>query len=100
MENIRQSCIYELNKEDIDPYWDYMITFSDTCADLNNPLFHQKCAKDVMVALGIDEKNVNECMEKLIKNNGKIEEDSKLYKDKMVYKVPEIIINGIKYKVS
>ena len=100
MENIRQSCIYQLNTKDLDPYWEYMITFSDTCADLNNPLFDESCSKNVMSALGIDQPIVNECMEKLIKSQGKIEEDTKLYKDKKVYKIPEILLNGIKYKVN
>jgi len=99
MENIRQSCIYELNTQDLDPYWNYMMAFSDTCVDLNNPLFDEKCAKNVMTALGIDDNKVTQCMEKLIKNTGKIEDDTKLFKDRKVYKLPEILLNGIKYKV-
>jgi len=99
MENIRQSCIYNLNTQDLDPYWKYMMTFSDTCADINNPLFDEKCSKNVMAATGIDENKVKECMEKLIKNQGKIEDDTKVFREKKVYKVPEILLNGIKYKV-
>ncbi len=99
MENIRQSCIYESNTQDLDPYWNYMIVFSDTCADLNNPLFDEKCSNNVMEATGIDKKKVKECMEKLIRTQGKIEDDTKIYNEKKVYKVPEIMLNGIKYKV-
>lgn len=100
MENIRQSCIYQLNTADLDPYWDYMMIFSDTCADINNPLFDEKCANNVMQALGIDKEKVKECMEKLIKNTGKIEDDYNLMNTKKVYKIPEILLNGIKYRVK
>lgn len=99
MENIRQSCIYQLNADNIETYWDYMIAFSDTCADLNNPLFDHECSIGVMKALGIDESLVEKCMKNLIAAPGKIEDDYKLIKEKKIFKTPEITMNGIKYRV-
>ena len=100
MENIRQSCIYQMDTKDIDIYWNYMITFSDTCADLNNPLFDHECAEGVMSVLGIDKNSIEECMKKLIESPGKIEDDYKLIKEKKIFKIPEITMNGIKYRVN
>lgn len=100
MENIRQSCIYLLNNYNLDVYWNYMIVFSDTCADINNPLFDAKCSENVMSVLYIDNEKVKECMNNLIQNPGKIEDDYNLTKQKRVYKIPEILLNGIKYKVK
>ena len=100
IENLRQSCIYKMNIIDLDVYWNYMITFSDTCADINNPLFDEKCAKNVMNVLGIDGDAVFECMKELVKSSGKVEDDYKLYKEKKIYKVPEILLNGIRYRVK
>ena len=62
-----------------------MIAFSDTCADLNNPLFDHECAEGVMSALGIDKNSVEGCMKKLISAPGKIEEDYKLIKENFKY---------------
>jgi len=86
--------------ETIKIYWNYMIAFSDTCADLNNPLFDRECAEGVMSALGIDKNDIEKCMKKLIAAPGKIEEDYKLIKEKKIFKIPEITMNGIKYRVS
>ena len=100
MENIRQSCIFQMNPENIFIYWNYMIAFSDTCADLNNPLFNQECADGVMNALGIEKNLVEICMKKLISAPGKIEEDYKLIQEKKIFRIPEITMNGIKYRVK
>ena len=100
MENIRQSCIYQMDTKNIDVYWNYMIAFSDTCADLNNPLFDHECAEGVMDSMGIDKSSVELCMKKLIASPGKIEEDYKLIKEKKIFKIPEITMNGIKYRVN
>lgn len=100
MENIRQSCIYKLNEQNIETYWDYMIAFSDTCADLNNPLFDHECSEGVMSALGLDKNSIEKCMKNLISAPGKIEDDYKLIMQKKIFKVPEITMNGIKYRVN
>jgi hypothetical protein len=86
-------------RNNIKIYWNYMIAFSDTCADLNNPLFDHECAEGVMDALAIEKKLIEECMKKLIALPGKIEEDYKLIKEKKIFKIPEITMNGIKYRV-
>jgi hypothetical protein len=86
-------------KDSIRIYWNYMIAFSDTCADLNNPLFDHGCSEGVMNALGIDKTTIDECMKKLVALPGKIEEDYKLIKEKKIFKIPEITMNGIKYRV-
>ena len=38
-------------------------------------------------------------MKKLISSPGKIEEEYKLIKEKKIFRVPEITMNGIKYRV-
>jgi hypothetical protein len=62
LENIRQSCIYKLNTQNIKTYWQYMIQFSDTCADINNPIFSEDCSKNIMDFVGIDHQSVDDCI--------------------------------------
>ncbi len=62
LENIRQSCIYLLHTQNIKPYWQYMIQFSDTCADINNPIFTEECSKNIMDFVGIDHQAVETCI--------------------------------------
>ena len=70
LENIRQSCIYKLHTNDITPYWNYMIQFSDTCADLNNPIFTEECAKNIINYVGLNNDDIHKCIEEQI--NSKI----------------------------
>ena len=102
MENIRQSCIYNIFKtENLDTYWSYMMNFSDTCADSNNPLFTEECAVDMMKYTGIEISRVNLCMEDAIKSiSGPIENDYSAFTSKKVHKLPEIMLNGVKYRGS
>jgi hypothetical protein len=69
LENLRQSCIYTLNTLDIRPYWQYMMQFSDTCGDINNPIFTEECSKNIMDYVGLDHEKVNQCMDNQIKSN-------------------------------
>lgn len=102
MENIRQSCIYKTFKTDnMDIYWNYMINFSDTCADINNPLFTEECAIDMMKFTGISVETINKCMKDSIESlSGPIESDYNVFHSKKVLKIPELMFNGIKYKGS
>jgi hypothetical protein len=78
-----------------------MANFSDTCADPNNPLFTEECAIDMMKFTGISEDKINQCMTNAIKSiSGPIEDDYNTFHAKKVLKVPEIMLNGIKYKGS
>jgi hypothetical protein len=43
-------------------YWDYMAQFSDTCADINNPLFTEKCGKLIIDNLGLDSLYIERCI--------------------------------------
>lgn len=63
LENIRQSCIYLTTLADTDIYWKYMMTFSDTCADINNLLFNEDCSTEVMRSVGIKVENLEKCMQ-------------------------------------
>jgi hypothetical protein len=101
LENLRQSCIYRSYKDQDYKYWDYMTNFSDTCVDLNNPLFTEECAIDMMKYTGIDESLINKCMNNAIKDPfGPIEDDYNTFHNKKVMKIPEIMLNGVKYKGS
>jgi hypothetical protein len=69
LENLRQSCIFStFRNENMDLYWNYLINFSETCVDLNNILFTEECANDVMKYTGIDKTVINRCMEDAIKS--------------------------------
>lgn len=68
MENLRQSCIYKLNTQDIKPYWQYMMQFSDTCSDINNPIFTEECALNIIDYVGLDHQKIDRCMEEEIKS--------------------------------
>lgn len=98
MENVRQSCIYLVLP--LNDYWEYMIQFSELCADINNPSFNQNCAENAMKAAYIDSKKekIENCMKDLIQQKSKVEDDYNLFNKKKVYKVPELMINGVKYR--
>lgn len=100
LENIRQSCIYKTFS--LNNYWNYMVYFAKLCADPNNPSFNPECSRNVLktVYLGSYEKLVTDCMNKLINSTGKIEEDYDEYNKKHVYKIPELMFNGVKYRGS
>ncbi len=85
----------------MDLYWNYMINFSDTCADPNNPLFTEECANDMMKYTGISVDTINKCMKDAISTlSGIIEDDYNAFHAKKVLKIPELMFNGIKYKGS
>lgn len=99
-ENILQSCIYTKSQ---DAYWNYMVSFFELCADIYTPTFNPECSRNALKSIGlyseIDE--INNCIDNMMNENDtntKIEQDYELYEKKKVYKVPELIINGIKYK--
>jgi hypothetical protein len=113
LENIRQTCIYNLSdwkkcsltppecKERSLKYWDYMIQFSDTCSDLANPLFTEKCANMVIDYLSLDRSAIDNCIaEEINTRGGKVRSDYQEYHNNKVYKIPEIMINDTKYKGS
>jgi len=102
MENLRQSCIHLTYKnENTDKYWNYMINFSDTCADPNNPIFTEDCALDIMKLTNIDVNRINECMSNAVNSlAGIIETDYNSFQDKKINKFPTILLNGVKYNGS
>jgi hypothetical protein len=80
MENLRQSCIYKIYyhkqctddqqcQNNIMTFWDYMSKFSETCADINNPVFTEKCANLVMESLYISKTETENCMSELINSS-------------------------------
>lgn len=106
LENLRQKCIYENTL--LDTYWNYMIAFSDTCAEVSNPNFTKDCSLGVMskVEPKIDSTVIDKCMnetkESLKKSDGynKIEDDINAFSLYKVYRYPQIEVNGKKYKGS
>jgi hypothetical protein len=85
----------------MDLYWNYMMNFSDTCADINNPLFTEECANDMLKYTGISVDVINKCMETQVTSlSGNIEADYEAFHVKKVHKIPEIMLNGVKYKGS
>ena len=98
LENLRQSCIFETFG--LDSFWEYMIKFNDNCADIQNINFNENCSNYVIQSLKFDEKSLNQCLNNLIYGKGKIEDDFNYFMKKKIYTVPEIILNGVKYKGS
>jgi len=99
MENIRQACIFD-HQKDQDLYWKYMTNFADMCADKNVPLFNEACSNNVLSLVGIPQAEVEKCMKNSIENNGLIERDFAMFQEKKIYKTPEITLNGVKYRGS
>jgi len=101
IENIRQSCIFKIYKDDAnDVYWNYMINFSDTCVDINYPIFTEECAEDIMELMKIDKDEVDKCIKTNVQESDKsiAAKDYQNYINKKVHKIPEVQINGIKYR--
>ena len=98
MENLRQSCIYETFG--LDSYWTYMVRFTEQCADIEKLNFNEKCAIDVIKYLKFNEEELEECLKNLVEGEGKIEDDFEQFKKRKIFSVPEIIINGMRYKGS
>lgn len=103
IENIRQKCIFEVQNN---KYWDYMVSFSNICADLTKPDFTIDCSKRVMNSVQIDQTPVDDCMNnntKLAANNNEdnlFRSDYKAFQEGHVHRYPTIELNGIKYKAS
>lgn len=100
LENLRQKCIYE--KFDLKKYWNYMIKFSEVCANINLPTFNKKCSLEVMKLVNIDNFEVESCMKNELANksdeNSLMAKDYELYNKYSVHRYPQIIINNFKYK--
>ena len=98
IENIRQGCVHSLYGTD--KYWKYMILFANQCANVNKPDFHSNCSETIIKVLYLNETQVSNCIKDSIDKPGKIEEDYKNFNDKRIYNVPELLINGVKYRGS
>lgn len=102
LENVRQSCIYSLYN--LNAYWEYMINFRDVCADINNPSFNSECSYNVLKltkSIPSDSKNIElieTCMQNMINEESKIEDDFEMFNRKRIYKTPELLLNGVKYR--
>ena len=97
MENLRQSCIYRLYVLDI--YWNYMKTFAEICGDELEPVFTNECSLLTMKNVGgINGTEVDNCINTLIQTEGKVEDDYEMYNKKKIFKIPEILINDVKYR--
>lgn len=105
LENLRQKCIYYYGKKDteqglIDKYWEYMVDFAKTCADIKDPTFNSNCAYGVMNNLKFNITEIEYCMNNAIKhpNNHLLFKEDKSFLSYSVFKVPTLIINGVTYK--
>jgi hypothetical protein len=79
IENIRQTCVFytyssakcknESCKAQTMIYWDYMAEFSDICANLDNPIFTEKCANLVIENLNLDKYKIDECVKNMVEKS-------------------------------
>lgn len=97
-ENLRQSCIYKIYG--IDVFWEYMIEFGDKCVDPMNPLFNEECSiLSLKKVLGSGKDfSLTKCLEEMVNERSKVEEDYHQFNRKRIYRVPTLLINGAKYK--
>lgn len=79
-----------------------MIEFSDMCADMVYPLFNAKCAENAMDLANVNKDKVEDCMKEIIeKQNGTaVTSDITKFHKSHVYRVPQILLNGVKYRVK
>lgn len=104
LENLRQKCIYYVGKKDsglyYDKYWEYMVDFAKTCADIKDPTFNTNCAYSVMNNLNLNITDIEDCMNNAIKHplNHLLVREDKGFLSYSVFKVPTLIINGVTYK--
>lgn len=96
LENLRQSCVFR--EYTLDVYWNYMMNFAELCADEMNPSFNRECSENTLSYLKINKTVINTCMQRLIDEDSKVEDDYALYDKKKVYRNPELMLNGVKYK--
>ncbi|XP_020575329.1 vacuolar-sorting receptor 1-like isoform X1 [Phalaenopsis equestris] len=63
IQNIRQICLFKVANESGKPWlwWDYATDFSIRCP-MKEKKYTKECAEDVMNALGVDLKKVNDCI--------------------------------------
>ena len=108
MEDIRQKCMFELNKDkDIKQYFKYLDTFARLCINVEKKSLTRECSKMTLKNLGYDEDYLDECVAKSfgvaqysLSSNVYIEKNNKIlekeYKEILKYKLtsfPAIIIN-------
>jgi hypothetical protein len=105
LENLRQKCIYYHSKTDSDnllndKYWEYMVDFAKTCADIKDPTFNSNCAYGVMNSLQLNVTDIETCMSNAIKHpiNHLLFKEDKAFLSYSVFKVPTLIVNGVTYK--
>ena len=96
LENIRQSCIYEVYGKD--SYWNYMMRFGEICLNPENPDFSEECSNKTMILHSVFYGRIQECMQNMIDKEGKIEEDYITFQKKKLYTVPDLFINGVPYR--
>ena len=108
LENIRQKCMYELNKENnIKQYFKYLATFAKLCINVEKKSLTRECSQLTLKNLGYAEDYLDECIagsfgvaQYSLSSNTYIEKNNKIlekeYKEILKYKLtsfPAIIIN-------
>ena len=108
MEDIRQKCMFELNKnKEIKQYYKYLDTFARLCINVEKKSLTRECSKLTLKNLGYDESYLDECVaisfgfaQYSLSSNAYIEKNNKIlekeYKEILKYKLtsfPAIIIN-------
>lgn len=108
LENLRQKCIFKNHK--LTDYWQYMMSFSEKCANLDRPNFTSDCSSSIISTLSLKSNEIEKCIiesSKTVNNKDIIENENNLiisdydsYREYKVSRIPTIEINGIKYKGS
>ncbi|MCQ2818880.1 MAG: hypothetical protein MJ252_16565 [archaeon] len=98
-ENLRQACIYKIYG--IDTYWEYMVVFFELCLNSDKgPSFNEECSKLAFNAVAgrNDEIGLQFCLKEMITERSKVEEDYNLFNRKKIFRVPTLLVNGVRYK--
>ena len=109
LENIRQKCMFELNKKkEIKQYFNYLATFARLCINVEKKSLTRECSQLTLKNLGYDKSYLDDCVARSfgvpgysLSSNSYIEKNNKIlekeYNEILKYKLtsfPAIIING------
>lgn len=103
-EELRQICInsqYQVNEKFKDVWWDYVAQLYKKC-----DFYDESCKKKILKDLGVDYKNIEDCIQGSVKDNGDVymvenmllDTERKFLKERGVFFYPSIIVNGIAYR--
>ena len=93
-EQLRQ---YSLFKQDASKWWDYMLSFDDSCNDLAT---FSECSARIMASLGLKPSSITQEVDKTFESedNSLLRHFSELKYNNSILYYPSVVINSIIYR--